>query len=708
MNAGSGVGPRTRTAYGSNGGCWMGDLRRRWDIWLTLVLFLLALGAERSELFPALEEQTVAFRHLVRSDGERIPFPGELITFVNQDEGFFEAYGSWPLRREDLARAAFNISSLGARVVAVDNLFDFPSSYGEDQPAAELFARGENVLVVSQGVVESGRMVRINPPVAPIRAVTRSGYTNIESVSELVEIMSRLRIYPEAADFEDGWPFSVQIVSMYLGEAPRYENGVLHFGDMLSVPFGDSDELFIDFPAFPLGATSYAEEYGLSVLDFLDLEGKSEAELQELRFWVEDRIVLFGDISEVSHDIFETPVGRINGVEFIAASVSTLLAGGPLQPAGFGLEALSAALVMLALIATALMQRPGMRALAALAVIVLWSALVSWLYVSFGIVLTMAYVLLAGFLSILAINARFYLAERGQKALIRDAFGQYLSPKVVNILVKDPSRLTLGGELREMTAFFSDVASFSTISEQLTPEELVALLNEYLTAMCDIIADYEGTVDKFEGDAIIGFWGAPLSQPDHARLACFAAIDMQKYMSSYRERLRQEGRPVLNVRMGLNTGEMLVGNLGSAQRMDYTMMGDAVNLAARLEGANKFYGTQTMISGFTYDKVADDVEVRELDLIRVVGRREAVRVYELLERRGQLTREWQDLLERYNAALELFRAREFDDALLAFRRVLEIAPEDGPSLAYVERCEHYLASPPPADWDGVWQLTEKG
>ena len=686
----------------------MGDLRRRWDIGLTVVLFLFALGAERAELFPALEEQTVAFRHLIRTDGDRIPFPSELITFVNQDEGFFDAYGSWPLRREDLARAAYNISTLGAGVVAVDNLFDFPSSYGEDEPSAALFARGENVLVVSQGVVENGRMVRINPPVSPIRTVTRSGYTNIESVSELVEIMSRLRIYPEAADFEDGWPFSVQVVSMYLGEAPRFDDGVLYFGDALSVPFGDSNELHIDFPAFSPGALNYAEEYGLSLLDFLDLESKSEAELNELRYWVEDRIVLFGDISEVSHDVFETPVGRINGVEFIAATVATLLAGGPLQPAGFGLEVLSAVLVMLALIATAFMQRPGLRALAALGVIVVWVTLASWLYVGAGIILTMAYVLMAGFLAILAINVRFYLAERGQKALIRDAFGQYLSPKVVSILVKDPSRLTLGGELREMTAFFSDVAGFSTISEQLTPEQLVSLLNEYLTAMCDIIADYEGTVDKFEGDAIIGFWGAPLGQQEHARLACFAAIDMQKYMSSFRERLREEGRPILNVRMGLNSGEMLVGNLGSAQRMDYTMMGDAVNLAARLEGANKFYGTQTMISGFTYDQVADDVEVRELDLIRVVGRREAVRVYELLERRGQLTQAWQDLLERWNAALELFRAREFDDALPAFRRVLEVAPEDGPSLTYVARCEHYLESPPAADWDGVWQLTEKG
>ncbi|HSG90756.1 MAG TPA: adenylate/guanylate cyclase domain-containing protein [Pseudomonadales bacterium] len=686
----------------------MGALRKRWDIGATVILLLLALVAEHMELLPALEEQTVAFRHLARVEGHTVPFPEDVITFVNQDERFFDAYGSWPLRREDLARATENISKLGARVIAVDNLFDFPSSYGEDGPAAARFALADNVLVVSQGRVENGVMESINYPVPEIRAVTRSGYTNIESVSSLVEIMSRLRIFPEAAAFEDGWPFSVQAVAMYLGEEPSYEDGVLYFGDSLAVPFGPTDELHIDFPAFPAGAHNYAEEYGLSVLDFLDLESKTPAELDELRFWVEGRIVLFGDISEVSHDYFETPVGRIFGVEFIAATVSTLLAGGALQPAGLFLEVLLALLVMAGLVGTALMQRPGLRSAAALGILLAWGTIAFWLYVSFGVIVGMAYVLLAGFLSFLAINARFYLAERGQKALIRDAFGQYLSPKVVNILVKDPTRLSLGGELREMTAFFSDVAGFSSISEQLTPEELVALLNDYLTAMCEIIADYEGTVDKFEGDAIMAFWGAPLSQPDHARLACFAAIDMQKSMDAYRERLREEGRPVLSVRMGLNTGQMLVGNMGSAQRMDYTVMGDAVNLASRLEGANKFYATYSMISEFTYAHVADDVEVRELDLIRVVGKSEAVRVYELLERRGQLDAHMQEVVQRYNAGLALYKERRFEEAMEAFRRVLEVAPDDGPALTYIDRCDSYLQTPPPDDWDGVHQLTAKG
>ena len=686
----------------------MGELRKRWDIPVTALIILFAVIAERGEWFSVLEEQTVGFRHLVRISGDGVPFPEDVVTFVNQDENFFEEYGSWPLRREDLARAARNMHDLGARVVVIDNLFDFPSSYGEDAPAAALLGEAGSPLVVSQGRVENGEMVSINYPVEPIRSVTRSGYTNIESASGLVETMSRVRVFPEATAFDDGWPFSIQAVALYLGETPSLDGDLLRFGDALAVPLSHQGELHVDFPSFNAGVASYADEYGISVMDVLDIEGRSEDELDELRFWMDGRIVLFGDVSEVSHDYFETPIGRIYGIEYIAATIATLLGGGALQPAGIGVELALALLVLVGLVASSFLVQPGLRLVGELALLGVWSALVTWLYSSQGVIASMSYMLIAGFLSILATNVRYYLAERGQKALIRDAFGQYLSPKVVNILVKDPSRLTLGGEEREMTAFFSDVASFSTISEQLTPEELVALLNEYLTAMCDIIAETDGTVDKFEGDAIIAFWGAPLSQPDHARLACFAAIDMQNHMVGYRDRLAREGRPALNVRMGLNTGRMLVGNMGSAQRMDYTIMGDAVNLAARLEGANKFYQTYTMISGFTYDQVADDVEARELDLIRVVGKREAVRVYELLDRRGQLEPEKVELLGCYNRGLELYKERRFADAIAAFREALEVSPLDGPSLTYVDRCEDYLEAPPEADWDGVYTLTSKG
>lgn len=683
----------------------MQEITKRWDVAAVVLLFLLAIGAERLEMFAAVEEQTVSFRQMMRT---HVDFPEDTISFVVQDEHFFENYGSWPLRRTDLGRIAANITALGGKVVALDNLFDFPSSYDEDETTAELLASAGNVLTVSQGVVEDEEMTRINYPVEPLRSAVRSGYTNVQSTSRIIESMSRLRFYPEAMELEDGWPFAVQAIAMYLGEEPAWEDGRLTFGDALEVPWPADGMLRIDFPALPVGASGYADAFGISALELLDLDNASEAELQELRFWMQDRIVVFGDTSEVSHDFFTTPLGRLYGVEIIAATMATLLAGAPLQPAGPLAQALLALLTLAGLLGTAFSQSPGVRAAGALAVLVVWASLVTWSYVSLGVIFSMAYVAAALLLGFLIINLRFYLRERDQKTLIRDAFGQYLSPKVVNILVKDPSRLRLGGERREMTAYFSDVAGFSTISEQLTPEELVALLNEYLTAMCDIISEYEGTVDKFEGDAIIAFWGAPLEQPDHARRACLAAIDMQRYLIDYRARLKAEGRPVLRVRMGMNTGDMLIGNMGSAQRMDYTMMGDAVNLAARLEGANKFYATHNMISESTYAQVADAVEVRELDLIRVVGRREPVRVYELLERKGELNGEKQQLVDRYAAALEQYRAQRFEEALAGFRSVLELDEDDGPALTYVERCQTFIETPPGSDWDGVYQLTGKG
>jgi adenylate cyclase len=334
--------------------------------------------------------------------------------------------------------------------------------------------------------------------------------------------------------------------------------------------------------------------------------------------------------------------------------------------------------------------------------------LVTLVYINFGLVLSMSYVLLGMIVSIIVINARFYLAEMGQKALIRDAFGQYLSPKVVADLVKDPEKLTLGGEEREMTAYFSDIAGFSSFSENMTPTELVNVLNDYLTEMCSIIIASEGTVDKFEGDAIIAFWGAPAIQDQHAKLACFASIDMNKALVPLRARWAEDGRPAINVRMGLNTGPMVVGNMGSAQRMNYTIMGDTVNLASRLEGANKAYGSDLMISEATYLACQEHIDVRELDTLRVVGKSESTKVFQLLDRKGETKGLVADLVHQYEKGLNLYKAREYESAKAAFKLALAINDTDGPSKTYIARCDEYIKNPPKADWDGVFTLDSKG
>lgn len=306
-----------------------------------------------------------------------------------------------------------------------------------------------------------------------------------------------------------------------------------------------------------------------------------------------------------------------------------------------------------------------------------------------------------------AIASVKFMREESQKHFIKSAFAHYLSPGVIDRIIENPDSLELGGVERELTMFFSDVQGFSSISEKLTPPELVALLNEYLSEMTDIILKNGGTVDKYEGDAIIAFFGAPQPFEDHALRCCIAAIEQQKRLAEMQKVWAAEGRHVLKVRMGINTGVAVVGNMGSRTRFDYTVMGDSVNLASRLEGANKAYGTFCMISGATYEAVKNDVEVRRLDVIRVVGKKEPVPVYELMDVKGGLSKVARNLRDTYSKGLELFTDRQWVAAKKEFLAALKIVPEDGPSKTYIERCNAYIKTPPPKDWDGVFGLTSK-
>lgn len=301
-----------------------------------------------------------------------------------------------------------------------------------------------------------------------------------------------------------------------------------------------------------------------------------------------------------------------------------------------------------------------------------------------------------------------YVAEARQRLFITSAFGQYLSPEVVTALVDNPDRLKLGGEVRTMTAFFSDIQGFSTISEKLSPEELVALLNEYLSEMCDIIGRYHGTVDKFEGDAIMAFWGAPIYTEEHASLALLASLEMQQRLQELRRKWIAEGRDPLFVRMGINSGPMLVGNMGSRNRMDYTIMGDAVNLASRLEGANKFYGTYLMLSEST-KSLADDLFVtRELDTIQVMGKQKPVHVYELLGKKGEVAENKLAAAMLFEEALANYRKGNFTEAKTLFAEVLNLMPGDPPSIEFLRRIEAMDEKVPQGGWNGVFKADSKG
>ncbi len=303
-----------------------------------------------------------------------------------------------------------------------------------------------------------------------------------------------------------------------------------------------------------------------------------------------------------------------------------------------------------------------------------------------------------------------YLTERQQKAVIKNMFGHYINPAVVNELVTNPEKAKLGGDRRELTVFFSDIANFTSISEQFhsKPEGLVALLNEFLDEMTRIVLKYEGTLDKYEGDAIMAFWGAPLPQKDHALRTCLAALEMQKRLHVLRPKWIKEGKPPLSVRMGINTGIMIVGNMGGKDRFDYTVIGDSVNLASRLEGANKQYKSNIMISDFTYTHVKSKVIVRELDLIQVKGKTEPVKVYELLGTTDlEMNQNQKQALEMYHEGLKFYRARKWEEAIAYMQQAYSLDETCYIAQIYTERANLYQITPPPAEWNGIFVMTTK-
>ncbi len=303
-----------------------------------------------------------------------------------------------------------------------------------------------------------------------------------------------------------------------------------------------------------------------------------------------------------------------------------------------------------------------------------------------------------------------YLTERQQKAVIKNMFGHYINPAVVNELVANPEKAKLGGDRRELTVFFSDIAGFTTISEQFNtkPEGLVTLLNEYLDEMTRIVLKYEGTLDKYEGDAVMAFWGAPIPQKNHALRTCLAALDMQKRLAVLRPKWTKEGKPALEVRIGINTGIMIVGNMGGKDRFDYTVIGDSVNLASRLEGANKQYKSNIMISEFTYTQVKSKVIVRELDLIQVKGKTEPIKVYELLgTAEMQLTDNQKQSLELYHEGLNLYRSRKWEEAIAYLQQAYTLDETCFVAQIYTERANLYQITPPPENWNGVFIMTSK-
>jgi adenylate cyclase len=424
---------------------------------------------------------------------------------------------------------------------------------------------------------------------------------------------------------------------------------------------------------------------------------------------VKGKIVLVGAVATGIYDLRVTPLASIfPGVEVHANIIDNVLRGDFIvRPEWASLMDLLYMVILGVVLGWIFARvRPVPGAVLMLGIFVGNLYVNTWALVKWGYWLNVIYPSLFIPVSYLGVSIYRYIHEEREKRKIKGAFQFYVTPSVVNQILRDPNALKLGGEKKRLTVLFSDIRGFTSLSETLPPEGLVHLLNEYLTEMTNVVFRHDGTLDKYIGDAIMAIYGAPLPQEDHPVRACLTALDMMDGLGRLRARWAAQGKPPIDIGIGINTGEMVVGNMGSDRRFDYTVIGDEVNLASRLEGLNKQYGTHIIISEFTHPQVEGHLHCRELDLVRVKGKARPVRIYEVVARRdgpgGEVP--W---MEPFSAGLGHYRGQRWEEAAACFRHVLGIRPEDRPAGLYLERCDMLAASPPGEGWDGVFEWETK-
>jgi len=448
----------------------------------------------------------------------------------------------------------------------------------------------------------------------------------------------------------------------------------------------------------------------------------------------QDAFVFFGFYAEGLYDIFNTPIAAFYpGMGCHITMLDNMLRNDFLSESSQSLNLIILLAVIIIVVCLTMFSNRITFSVGGMVIIALAIFIGSFAAYQFGNLwvpmITYLTGTLAAFVTVTLYN---YATEGSQKRFIKSAFSQYLSPKVVDQLILDPTQLKLGGEKREMSAIFTDIRAFSTFSEALgDPAKLVELLNFYLTRMSNIVLDNQGTIDKYEGDAIIAFFGAPLHMKNHAALACRATVKMKKAEADLNrealsmglitpgvmEAMAKKGvissvndpNPIFT-RLGINSGDMVVGNMGTPNKMDYTIMGNAVNLAARLEGVNKQYDTGgILISEYTRDKIGDEFIVRPLSRVRVVGLNTPIRLYELLDIASEAPLTLPEMIKNWEKAFNLYENQDFKAASNIFQSISSLNSADRVAIKYLKRCIKYLESPPDEKtWDnGVDNLTEK-
>ena len=629
---------------------------------------------------------------------------------------------SWPWPRSAYGDIVSYFNLGGAASLAFDVLFTEPSVYGPQDDAAFVQACAEYGRVVqtvyfeaSQGRDSLWKEAFPQPPLQndlaqasaissdedllfPIDSIATSAAVlgNITGSSDWDKVIRRAKAYR---------PYQSYLVPT-LGVAPLFAAGEdgpdpeLEPKNGRLLRFQPSLDSYVPYSAGQILQSYYAIQAGQEPLLESDM--------------FQDMYVFFGFYAPGLFDICTTPMSAVYpGVGVHITQLDNYLQDSFLSPTTFPVEvALVVVLAFLGAVPLSLAEIFRLHKLNVL-VSVAWMAIFGLLFVvlSYGVfaagfVLPMMPPLVALVLAFFSAMVVSYRQEGRQRRYLKSAFRHYLSPAVIDTLIAHPESLVLGGERRHISIFFSDVQGFTSISERLSPEELTSLLNDYLSQMTDILLESGGTIDKYEGDAIIAFWNAPVELHDHGRRAVEAMIRCQEKLAQLRPQLEQRaGRPFY-MRVGINTGDAVVGNMGSSSRFDYTMLGDSVNLAARLEGLNKQFGTYSMCSAASKEEAlafGTELRFRELARVAVVGKKEAVTVFEPMNANEYAER--QAVLDAFSQGLQLFYQGKFPEALEAFSAIQK---EDAPAAHYVAKCRELLENPPDlSSWEGVLVATSK-
>ncbi|HQB15056.1 MAG TPA: adenylate/guanylate cyclase domain-containing protein, partial [Syntrophales bacterium] len=646
--------------------------------------------------------------------------------------------GRWPWSRSMTAKLVDSLKEYGAKAVGFDIVFAEPEQSTGPSADAILAKSVKSAKNVSLGyffhtsmkdveflseeyinasgsliggsmysmVREKGHegdynLITAYAPVPSIKAIAESG-ENCGYFNAFPDPDGVIRWSPLVIKFQDNFYYSLPIALLmqYL-DYPMIVLNLAEFGvdgvmlGDLRIPTDEIGRLLINY----LGPAKTFPHYSISDI----IAGRLSPEL------IKGKIVIVGATATGIYDLRVTPFSPVYpGVELHATVVENILQGNFLEQSAWTTFIDICGIIVFGMIIGIAI--PRLKALQGiLLVMVLLGGFVAGntlIFAKYNTWLNMVYPVLTMMTIYLVITVYRYFTEEREKKKIRGAFQYYLTASVINELLKDPTKLKLGGDKKDLTVMFSDIRGFTTISEKLTPEELVHLLNEYLTAMTDIVFKYEGLLDKYIGDAIMAVFGAPVDQPDHALRSCRTALEMMATLKGLQQKWAAEGRPFVDIGVGINSGDMVVGNMGSNMRFDYTVMGDNVNLSSRLEGINKEYGTHIVISEFTYEVVKEEVFCRELDAVRVKGKKLPVKIYELICERKDAA-EHEEYIGRFHAGLAHYKAARWDEGIAAFKSVLEIRPDDPPAKLYIQRCQDLKENPPEGEWDGVFTMTRK-